>query len=373
MKKAVPGAFLCLFAFVLFFPSPAQATEKAKVNAFRHWAKRGYSRVVISLSAPVDFKEIRLRNPERLVVDLKGSALQGKKTLPAGDGIIKKVRAAQYDRDTVRVVLELEKAKDYKVYALTEPFRVVIDVFSASRAETDAAKKPIRIVIDPGHGGHDPGAVGWGGLEEKDIVLDVAKEVREMLSEEGYEILLTRQSDVFLSLDERTDMANQKEADLFVSIHANASPNVIAKGMETYLLNWTDDEEAMKVAARENAISIDRMREARSELGVILASLELQNKRDESLRVAHYIQNLTVSGLRDKYKNVIDLGVKQALFYVLVGAKMPSVLVEVSFVTNRDEAKRLKSPAYREFLGRGIAEGIKSYFEKAFVQEMAGR
>lgn len=369
MKRGVLLPLICLPVLFFLFSQSAYAA-KVDVKAFRHWSKKGYSRVVVSLSAPADFKEKRLINPDRLVVDLKKSKLKGKKTLQAEDGILKKVRAAQFDRDTVRVVLDLEKFKDYKVYALTDPFRLVIDVFSAPEAETDATKKPFLVVIDAGHGGHDPGAVGWG-VYEKDIVLDIALKVKSLLVADGYDVVLTRDRDVFLRLDERTEIANRQETDLFVSIHANASPNKVARGMETYLLNWTDDEEAMKVAARENSISVEKMRESRSELGIILASLELQNKRDESLKLAHYIQNQTIVSMRDKYSNVIDLGVKQALFYVLVGAKMPSVLVEVSFISNRDEAKRLKTPLYREYLSRGIADGVKAYFEKSSIQQMA--
>lgn len=224
--------------------------------------------------------------------------------------------------------------------------------------------KRYKVVIDAGHGGKDPGAIAYG-LEEKDVVLDVAKRVREELGRRNdVEVILTRSTDTFLELSERTDIANQRDADLFVSVHANASRNTRARGLETYVLNWTDDDESMKVAARENQISPQKMYEAQSEIGIMLASLSLQSKRDYSLDLAKEIQDSLYASVGNHYKGTADNGVKQALFYVLFGAKMPSVLVEVSYLTNENEARRLKSSTYRTYIAKGIANGVVKFLSQ---------
>jgi N-acetylmuramoyl-L-alanine amidase len=197
---------------------------------------------------------------------------------------------------------------------------------------------------------------------EKDVTLAIALKVKRILEKTGqYKVYLTRGKDEYLDLEKRAQIANKRGADIFVSIHANASPNRDGRGIESYILNWTDDEEAMKVAARENAITLRRMKEARSEIGLILASLELQAKRDDSLGLAHMIQGSLIKNVSDRYKDAMNLGVKQALFYVLVGAKMPSVLVEVSFISNPTEEKLLRKNEYRESIAEGISEGIIKY------------
>jgi len=178
------------------------------------------------------------------------------------------------------------------------------------------------------------------------------------------EVILTRESDIFIPLDERTAIANMKEADLFVSIHANASPNPNARGIETYFLNYTNDEEATRVAARENAISLKRQKEIQkkfqTDLEKTLGDLERDNKRDESLRFAHMVQNSMIESLHLAY-NINNLGVKQALFYVLVGAKMPSILAEVSFISNHEEERRLSGDIYRQKIAEALLSGIKNY------------
>lgn len=354
-------SLLALALVLALAVSGTAAAQSVEVRDVRHWSYPDYTRVVLELSGPARFTKNRLSGPPRLYLDLKGSLLgEGLGTdLKVSDGILRRVRASQFDRDTVRVVLDLGKSDSFEVFRLDDPARIVIDVFGAS---SRAVRK---VVIDAGHGGKDPGAIGPGRLMEKDVVLDIARRAKEILQGKGYEVVLTRDSDRFLTLEERTVIANREGADLFVSIHANANRRRNVRGLETYLLNWTDDEEAVKVAARENAISVKRMHEARSEVGVILASLELQNKRDESLKLAHLVQGSMVSSLDGRYRGVVDKGVKQALFYVLFGARMPSVLVEVSYITNYEEAKRLRQKSYRWQLAHGIASGIEGYFERA--------
>jgi N-acetylmuramoyl-L-alanine amidase len=190
------------------------------------------------------------------------------------------------------------------------------------------------------------------------------------------EVFLTRETDRFIPLEERTAIANNKDADLFVSIHANANPVRRVKGIETYLLNWTNDEEAMRVAARENKISLKKMREMHRQmdfLGMIKNDLLRQNKREDSLKLAHYIQRSMISTLNNGYKTRVDLGVKGALFYVLFGAKMASVLVEVSFISNPQEEQLLSKESYRMQIAKAIATGLNTYINSTPpAQKVAG-
>jgi N-acetylmuramoyl-L-alanine amidase len=341
---------------------------KIAVKGIRYWSTSDYTRVVIDLSEPVEFSKNRISNPDRLYFDLMNArmAKEVKTSLPVEDGILKLVRAGQFKPDIVRVVLDLEEIADFNAFVLDAPARLIIDVYGKEKIkkpDTVIAKR--RIVIDAGHGGHDPGAVGLRGLYEKDVVLDIALKLKKiLLADKLNEVFLTRETDVFLPLEERTAIANKKGADLFVSIHANASPGRQARGIETYLLNWTDDEEAMRVAARENAISLKKMKAMHrrmNDLDIIKSDLMRQNKRDESVKLAHYIQKSMVSTLYNDYKNILDLGVKQALFYVLFGARMPSVLVEVSFISNPEEEKLLSKDSYRKQIAEAIAEGLNKY------------
>lgn len=353
-----------------FFPSYSTASGEIEVKDIRYWSSPDYTRVVVDLTGTVEFSKNRISNPDRLYFDLMNTiiAREIKTSLPVGDGILKIVRAGQFKPNIVRVVLDLEEIADFDVFILDGPARLIIDVRGKERMKkTDAAIAKRRIVIDPGHGGHDPGAVGLKGLYEKDVVLDIALKLKKiLLSNPLNEVVLTRETDVFLSLEKRTAIANKKNADLFVSIHANASPRRQAKGVETYLLNWADDEEAMRVAARENAISLKKMKAINRQmqmdvLDIIKSDLMRQNKRDESIKLAHYIQKSIVSTLNNNRENTLDLGIKQALFYVLFGARMPSVLVEVSFISNPEEERLLSSDYYRVQIAEAIAEGLNKY------------
>jgi N-acetylmuramoyl-L-alanine amidase len=362
-KKLSVAGCLFLAALFLLFPSSPSASRRNDVNDIRFWSYPGYTRVVISLSDNPEYSGNRLSNPDRLYFDIKNSALKKdlQKSISVGNGMLRTVRASQFDAGTVRVVLDLEKMTNYKVLSMEDPIRLVIDIYG----EKQAASIRKRIVLDPGHGGHDPGAVGPNNLYEKDIVLDIALKLKKILANDpNIEIFLTRETDVFTPLDHRTAIANGKKADLFVSIHANASPRRDARGIETYLLNWTNDEEALKVAARENAISLKKMKkmnEGRNVLDVMLSDLKRDNKRDESLKLANFVQQNMVTGLNKSYSHIVDHGVKQALFYVLFGAEMPSVLVEVSFISNPLEEKLLARDGYRAELAQSIAAGINRY------------
>ena len=342
------------------------------VSSIRHWSNPNYTRVVIDLTDKVSYRPHLLKRdpslgkPPRLYIDLFRARLKDgvEEAIPVKDGLLKRVRTGQYDSDTVRVVLDLESLLDYKVFSLRDPFRVVIDIKGKREEAPPSIARQLglevrRIVIDPGHGGSDPGAIGKGGLKEKDVVLKIGMLLKERLREKGYEVFMTRERDVFIPLEERTAFANTKEADLFISIHANASPKRSASGIETYYLNLTTDEEAMRVAARENATSGKKM----SDLQFILYDLMQTSKINESSKLASLVQTSIVSTLKRRYRAVNDLGVKQAPFYVLIGANMPSVLVEVSFISNPREERRLRDGRYLEALAHGIMGGIERYIE----------
>ncbi|MFP4033629.1 MAG: N-acetylmuramoyl-L-alanine amidase [Desulfococcaceae bacterium] len=216
-----------------------------------------------------------------------------------------------------------------------------------------------RIVLDPGHGGHDPGAPGAiKGIWEKDLVLKIALKLEKMIQRHlGAEVILTRRTDRYLTLEERTAIANTRNADLFVSIHLNAHTRRAAYGIETYYLNLTTDEDAIRVAARENAAS----RKSISDLQVILNDLMQNAKINESSRLAGHVQTAMYHTLKNRYDQILNKGVKQAPFYVLLGAQMPAILVEASFVSNPRECRRLLTDAYQNHIAAAILSGIESY------------
>jgi N-acetylmuramoyl-L-alanine amidase len=214
-----------------------------------------------------------------------------------------------------------------------------------------------RIVIDPGHGGHDPGAAGKD-VSEAELVLDVSLRLEKLLQKvQGMEVVLTRRTDEFVTLQERTAIANREGADLFLSIHANASDSPFARGVETYFLNFANNLGAAGVAARENAASGQAM----AALPDLVKMIALNNKLDESRDLATIVQHAMIERLRGVNKSLKDLGVKQAPFAVLIGAAMPSVLAEVSFVTNTQDARQLRSSAYRQRIAEALANAVRKY------------
>ncbi len=368
------------------------------VTGVRHWSTPTYTRVVIDLDSPTKYTHHLLKpdpglnTPRRLYVDLEKARVSAEidSQIPIGDGLLQRARAGQYTPDSVRVVLDTESLGGYKVFPLYDPFRIVVDVKrqeeekpapppSAAKAKPVPVRKGIRraetpestaslakqlglsvrrIVIDPGHGGKDPGSYISGGIEEKDVVLSLAKVVADKIHREvGCEVYLTRAEDVFLPLERRTAIANMKKADLFISLHINAHRDSAIHGLETYFLNVTTDESAVTVAARENATSEHNI----SDLQKILNDLLLNTKIHESSRLAHQVQKGMLHQVGSRFNQIRDLGVKQAPFYVLIGAEMPAILVETGFITNPRERKRLLTRTYQETLADGIAEGIKRY------------
>jgi N-acetylmuramoyl-L-alanine amidase len=223
-----------------------------------------------------------------------------------------------------------------------------------------------RIVIDPGHGGQDPGVLGKG-LNEATLVLDVALRLEKLLlKEQGVEVVLTRRTDVYVPLEERTEIANRQNADMFLSIHANASRNQDAKGIETFFLSFASSPDAEAVAARENSASNREMHQ----LPDLIKAITLNNKLDESRDLANMVQDSLVSTLRKSNKEVRSRGVKKAPFVVLIGAAMPSVLAEISFVSNRQELSLLKTPAYRQKIAESLHAAIAKYRRSLKNQSM---
>jgi N-acetylmuramoyl-L-alanine amidase len=215
-----------------------------------------------------------------------------------------------------------------------------------------------RIVIDPGHGGHDSGTIGADGIEEKDVVLDVALRLGRLLHDRlGAEIIYTRSDDMFVPLETRTAIANKAQADLFLSIHANSSPDESARGVETYYLNFTSDPTALDVAARENAVSDQSIHQ----LSDLVKKIALKDKIAESREFAGDVEGSLYAGLQKGNAGLKDRGVKKAPFVVLIGANMPSILAEISFVTNPRDAAELQQPEYRERVAESLYKGIARY------------
>ncbi len=371
----------------------ASARNPASVDGLRFWSNPRYTRVVIDADKDTVFSYHELREdpsigkPQRIYIDVHNSRLGRnlQKVVPINDNLLSDARAGQYSTDKVRVVVDIKSFKTYKIFSLKNPFRIVLDVWGissdapqpstpAAYAEPGQGKIPTsaiakqlalgvrRIMIDPGHGGKDYGAPGYlRGVHEKNVVLTIARRLQQMVqSQLKVEAILTRNRDKYLSLEERTAMANTHDADLFISIHTNASPDRRAYGVETYILNLATDDEAIRVAARENATSTKNI----SDLDSILQSLMTNAKVSESTRLASYVQQSMARSLKRKYKQIRSKGIKQAPFYVLLGANMPSVLVETSFISNPKECKRLVSKSYQKQLCQGIIDGIKRYIKE---------
>ncbi|MFC5863708.1 N-acetylmuramoyl-L-alanine amidase [Acidicapsa dinghuensis] len=445
------------------------------ITGMRHWSNPTSTRIAIDLGGKVEYEAARVPNPDRIFFDLHGArlapGLNGKEVQVIDDGYLKRIRAAQFQQDVTRVVLDITDVSGYSAFLLPNPWRLIIDVHSdksanklaASNAKpapqgdnsvadvaalsTEPAKipatagptaKPVaarvpsshpsdatpspsedasastasstpntatpdsksrsksrrgtkpdsnseeasvahpadptsdgerslvralglkvgRIVIDPGHGGHDSGTLGPGGIEEKDVVLDVALRVGRLLHDQlGAEIVYTRDTDTFIPLETRTAIANKAQADLFLSIHANSSPEPDARGVEAYYLNFTSDPTALDVAARENAVSTSGVHQ----LSDLVRKIALKDKIDESREFAADIDTGLYDGLRKGNPGLKDRGVKKAPFVVLIGAQMPSVLAEISFLTNPDDAEQLREPEYRERIAKSLVDGVERY------------
>ncbi len=368
-----------------------------KVTEIRHWSTDDYTRVVIHLNKHADYTSRLLKPdpakgiPPRLFVDIKGATVDKNLYVkPIKNGLLEQIKFARNTKDTVRVVLYINSFDDYKVFQLKDPDRIVMDIegsgkksggyyakdknsddydYKAGIPEDNVSSlsealglKIKTVVIDAGHGGHDPGAIGPTGLKEKDVNLRIAKALKQKLDKDGgkfgiTKVYLTRSTDKFIPLEERTAIAKKHGADLFISIHCNAARNKQAYGIETYYLSLTKDKAALAVAARENAsTSISR-----SEMDKVLKQYLLGAKIEESRSLAGLVQNSVVTNISAKYPPVKNKGVKKAPFIVLIGADIPSILVETSFITNPRDEKRLKSNDYVNKIADGIFAGVQRF------------
>ena len=228
-----------------------------------------------------------------------------------------------------------------------------------------------RIVLDPGHGGKDPGAIGAGGVVEKDVVLQLCLRLKRRLEVAGFEVLMTRDRDVFLSLEERTARANAAHPDLFVSVHANASHDTGASGIETYYLSNSGDRATIRLAQMENQLAhMTGMRTADSDVSWIVSDMIQSYKVEESSRLANVLQSDLIGAARKGEPGVRDLGAKPGPFYVLVGAGMPAVLVEVGFVTHADEGRRIAADDYQGALTDGLVYGIGRFVDSEIARTL---
>ncbi|MFO7717011.1 MAG: N-acetylmuramoyl-L-alanine amidase [Desulfohalobium sp.] len=366
---------------------PSAASETKKLQRIRHWSSDEYTRVVLDLNKETDFSKRLLKpdpeldTPHRLVVDLNNTRLGDKsdEAHAIQDGLLRRVRTGQYRDNTARFVLDIENLDKYRVFSLQNPYRVVLDVYAPEKSQkqtpsqlsgyqfdkdndeyTSSLVEQLgltiqTVMIDPGHGGKDPGAV-HGDIHEKDINLEVALRLGEMLEKKGFTVLYTRTEDKFIPLEERTALANSKKADLFISLHVNAHNNAQVKGFELYSLNLAKSKEAVRVAARENSVSVKKI----SDLQVILTDLMLNTKIKESKQLAEKLHAKALSHSRQFY-SIQDHGVREAPFYVLMGAKMPAVLVEMGYLSNPTERKRLLSSKYQKHIAQGLLQGITAY------------
>jgi N-acetylmuramoyl-L-alanine amidase len=396
-----------------------QKEPAVMLKTIRREALAGAVRVTLELEGEATFHDEEVEGAHRVFIDLQNTRpVEALKDVTQSftDDLVRQIRVGRQIGTRTRVVLDLNAAAPHTVYALYNPYRVVVDFARELDADkgtktlltTKDAKdtKPVsqntkaadpvvvpatpslngrggfslsrqlglgvaRIVIDPGHGGHDPGAMN-DGLSEADLVLDLALRLEKLLLKQpGVEVVMTRRSNVFVPLEERTAIANREGADLFLSIHANASEDDRVRGIETYFLNFAPNPAAEAVAARENAASARTMRQ----LPDIVKAIALNNKIDESRDFASLVQSSMLDRLKRSNKSVKDLGVKQAPFMVLIGATMPSILAEISFLTNGQEAALLRGGAYRQQIAEALFNGVMRYQRslKAAAQTVASQ
>jgi N-acetylmuramoyl-L-alanine amidase len=393
LKKTFRPGLALAALLVLFAPALPGAARDARIEVYdlRHYTHPNFTRIVVDIGGLREYTYGEAHEPDRIVINIYQAKLnpilQGEIITPRCD-YLSQVRIAQSDAITVRVAVDLsfDRIKSYRVYYLPDPFRIVLDIYpkeatdvpptAIKPGEPDAPRPAdptalgysmarqlglgVRtVVIDPGHGGLDPGCLGLAGQKEKDVVLDVALRLRKLLEAAGLNVVMTRESDIFIKLESRCVPANNMKADLFVSIHANASFNRQRAGVETFFLNFSPDQTVNETAARENATTTRRL----GEMMDILKKIALNSKIPESRDLAEKIQRNLIQYLSKYYGGIKDLGAKGGPFWVLIGSDMPSVLVEVSHLSNSAEEARLKDETYRQRIAEGIARGILAYRE----------
>lgn len=415
LRRHLGASILALLLCAAGLPFAAQqaaagANGVSRVSDIRAWTNEIYTRVAIDTGDEVSWKADTLRAdparnlPPRIFIDIRGAGIRDDilhKPVEVRNGLLRQVRAGRFDRDTVRVVIDLERESTYRVFALQDPFRIIVDIDgegeipalpaspesvvprgpvaaghdvpstpsaappsvesprAAASHPSPVRKHRVRVMIDPGHGGKDPGAIGPTGLKEKDVVLAIGRKIREKLSRYGeFDVLMTRDEDVFIPLEERTAMANKGGVDLFVSLHINASRNRRAEGYSTYVLSrGASNREDLELAARENGVPIRKFQGVK----FIIDDMFTVARKNESLRLAKTVNDAVVRHVSSRYSGAQSLGLKQAPFYVLVGARMTAVLVEASFISNVREESRLRDPSYLDGIADGVVEAVRYY------------
>jgi N-acetylmuramoyl-L-alanine amidase len=356
-----------------------------KVTGIRHWSSSMGSTVVIDMEDQVNYEVHRLMSPERIYFDLHDTALASDldgKAVDIGDVSLTRIRVAQPVSGVTRIVLDTRDGSNFSVSMETNPYRLVVELrdstkmavvtrpvpklaskpseqFSAKASVTPAHTGKFRIVLDPGHGGWDLGTVGRQGLLEKDLVLDVTKRLGKLLqSRLGADVQFTRSADDYLPLDERADFANQAQADLFVSVHANYSSSANARGVETYYTNLFSAPGTKEIEKHPDGTFAQPM-------PVSLSPAGLQEKIEESRRLAASVQHALYATLAAKSPDIRDRGIKDASFVVLTGTTMPSILTEISFVSSPADEHNLQSEAYRQQIAEALYKGIARYEDSA--------
>ncbi len=363
---------------------------KAKIKDLDYFTTASWTRVILTLDQKLPYKYQALRAdenleiPPRFYIDVVGGILPKNffRKKVTNNGIIRSLRISQFDPQTTRLVLDLYTLTEIKVFSteLGDDHKIIIDIFGQENkpewenilSELDLTKsankinlknalglKVNRIILDPGHGGKDPGAVYGKNYYEKSIVLKIAQILRKEINKSlpNTQVLLTRNDDSAVALERRSAFANAKKGDLFISIHVNSFTNRQVSGVETYYLNLTTNQRTLTLSARENSTTEKNV----GDLQAILSELINHTKIPESKKLAQMVQSSLVSGL-SIYK-VKNLGVKKAPFIVLIGTQMPSILVEVGFISNKQERSLLSQTVYLQRIAKGIKQGIVKYIQ----------
>lgn len=374
-RRAKGGWLLAIGCLVPLLLGVERPPGLSDVSEIRTWSYADYTRVVLELDedralpAP---ELVRLppntsaRRPERLYLDVPDVWVgrRFEEGVEVGDGLLEGVRLGQNTLSTTRLVLDLARYGHHRVFTLASPARIVIDVYGERHGRRDASgrlptelRRVQTVVVDPGHGGGDPGALGVDGLREKDVNLGIARALATQLRARGFDVVLTREDDRALTLEERSAIAESAGGDVFVSIHANASRRKEARGIEVYTLDANHERHSLDVAARENGVPAARL----DALQRALARIRIDQVGNHSERLADLVHDQVIRGARSRDASLPDLGVKKGPFYVLFMSSMSAVLVETGFVTNRHDAKLLKSAPYQRLLAERIAIGVDRY------------
>jgi N-acetylmuramoyl-L-alanine amidase len=387
--KDLVGLAALLAVILLAGPLSPGQDSTVEVYNLRHFTHPNFTRIVVDVGTLREYAPMESHEPGSIYVDIFQARLNPivrEEAIPSKCDYIHFIRITQKSPGTVRVTAEVDfsRIRRYQVYHVFDPFRIVIDIFPQDKAapsSAPAAKKtpqppqPAKsgysmarqlglgvktVIIDPGHGGFDPGCLDSSGLKEKDLTLDISLRVKALLkANTKLDVILTRESDILVPLENRTVVANQKKADLFISIHINAFPDKKRRGIESFYLNFSSDPNVNATAARENATTTKTI----GEMDKIIRKIVQNSKIIESKELAEQIQQNLVKSLSRQYPDIRNLGTRGGPFWTLIGCEMPSILVEVSHISNAPEAQRLKTEAYRQQAAQGIYEGILAYMQ----------